>query len=177
MEIWKDIKGYEGIYKISSLGRVKSLQRIVENYGFQKKALLKERILKPSMDRYYYMVRLRKNGESKQFKIHRLLALHFIDNPDSKPHINHIDGNKKNNSLSNLEWCTASENMQHAYDNGLKKKMYGRNNGASKLVLNLESGIYYESCKNASIAYGIKHTTLKSQLNGNNRNKTNLIYA
>ncbi len=101
-EIFKDIKGYEGLYQVSNLGRVKSFNR-----G-------KERILKPCLDRYgYFHVTLSKNGKQKGCTIHRLVATTFIPNPNNLPQINHIDGNKTNNKIENLEWCTAQENVTH----------------------------------------------------------------
>lgn len=78
--------------------------------------------LSPKIDKYGYKVLcLRVNGANCHITIHRLVALVYIPNPDGKPQINHKDGNKLNNSLGNLEWCTAKENTQHAYDNGLAK--------------------------------------------------------
>lgn len=178
IEIWKDVKGYEGIYQVSNLARVKSLSRIIENFGVHKNILTKEIILKQSLSGsinfQYYTVRLTSNSISKSYKVHRLVAINFIANPLNKPQVNHIDGNKFNNHVENLEWCTQNENMQHAYDTGLKKKMFGSKNGASKFVLNFETGIYYESIKDAARSININYTTLKSQLNNNIRtNRTN----
>lgn len=103
--IW--IKGYEGLYKVSPEGTVTSFKR-----G-------KIRILKPENSRGYLRARLYKDAEVKNFLVHRLVALAFIENPENKPQINHIDGNKLNNSVENLEWCTASENCRHAVSTGL----------------------------------------------------------
>ena len=112
-EIWKDIKGYEGIYKISNLGNVKSL-----NYNRKGKP----KSLKPGVDTHgYFYVNLTKNGKTKTTKIHRLVAETFVDNSFKKPCVNHIDGNKKNNHHSNLEYCTYQENTIHAFKTGLQK--------------------------------------------------------
>ena len=109
-EVFKDIKDYEGLYQVSNLGRVKSLQ------------MGKERILKPSFDRYgYFHVTLCKNKKRKGFTVHRLVAQTFIQNPLNLPQINHIDGNKTNNNITNLEWCDLSYNIKHAYKNNLWK--------------------------------------------------------
>ncbi len=122
MEIWKDVKGYEGHYKISNLGKVKSLK-----FGGN-------RILKNCKHRAGYLkVCLSKNGVQNQILIHRLVAPPFISNPENKPFINHRDGNKKNNNLKNLEWCTASENMTHSFKNGFHGSRKGSLNGNAKL--------------------------------------------
>lgn len=109
-EIWKDIKGYEGKYQISNLGRVKSL-----NYNNTKK----EKIIKSEITKGYVRYRLSKNKKLKRFLAHRLVAEAFIPNPNNYPIINHIDGNPLNNDIKNLEWCTYKYNAQHALKTGL----------------------------------------------------------
>lgn len=99
-EIWKDIKGYEDIYQISNLGRVKSVET--------------DRILKGcKTSNGYLIVSLYKNSVMSTKKIHRLVADAFIQNPENKPQVNHIDENKTHNMVSNLEWMTAKENSNH----------------------------------------------------------------
>lgn len=135
-EIWKDVKGYEGLYQVSNLGRVKSLDAYV-NVGIKnvKKALRKGKYLKATVNRCgYFIVELSKNGTRKTTTIHRLVASAFIDNPHNKPCVNHIDGNKQNNYISNLEWCTHSENIKHAFDNGLKVCKYGKEHHNHKII-------------------------------------------
>jgi hypothetical protein len=127
-EIWQDILGFVGFYQISNYGRAKSLERC-DSKGRQ----LKEKILKPKIDRNgYFYVRLSKNGKWKNFSISRLVALHFIPNPENKKEVNHFDGNKSNNHELNLQWCTRSENCLHAYKFRLKDYKE-ENNPNSKL--------------------------------------------
>lgn len=120
-EVWKDISGYEGLYQISNLGRVKSLERIDNNNH-----LVKEKILKPNDDgagKGYLYVNLGRKGRAK--KIHRLVAEAFMPNPENKKEVNHIDGDTKNNKIENLEWVTHQENCLHfTYVLGQHKAQY-----------------------------------------------------
>ena len=117
-EIWKDVKNYEGLYQISNLGRLKSVERIYKNRK------CKELIKKTSVANGYERIGLSKNGEIKYFSIHRLVAEAFIDNPKNLPCINHKDTNKRNNKVDNLEWCTHKENNN--YGNHYNKIMLKR---------------------------------------------------
>ena len=118
-EIWKDIEGYEGLYEVSSYGRVKSLGQFV-NHNYGGYAYRKGRILKPANNgQGYLQVVLYKNGYKKTFKVHRLVAEAFLDNPDNLPCVNHRDENPLNNIVSNLEWCTVKYNVN--YGTGLKR--------------------------------------------------------
>ena len=118
-EIWKDIKGYEGLYQISNFGRIKSL-KFWSNRN--KKYYDKEKMKKAYKDRDGYLrVSLSNNGQRKLKQVHRLVAETFISNPDNKPQVNHIDGNKQNNNVLNLEWVTCQENIVHSY-RSLKRK-------------------------------------------------------
>lgn len=113
-EVWKDIKGYEGSYQVSSIGRVRSLDRLIThmNMGIIRKHLYKGKILKPILEPDGYLsVSLYKKGSStKKFRIHRLVCESFISNPNNYPIINHKDENKTNNMVENLEWCDYSYN-------------------------------------------------------------------
>jgi len=127
MEVWKDIKGFEGCYQVSSLGRVKSLARNGSPYG--------ENIRKLSHTKDGYLkIRLLGNGKDITTRVHRLVAEAFIENPDNKETVNHIDGNKENNSVENLEWSDRHEQLYHAYNLGLKKPMQGCKNAHAKLT-------------------------------------------
>lgn len=114
IEEWKDIKDYEKLYQVSNLGRVKSLSRKAPTYhrGHTGYRITKEKILKSChIPNRYDVVILRKNNKGTTFAVHRLVAEAFIPNPDNLPEINHIDENKQNNKVINLEWCTHKHNM------------------------------------------------------------------
>ena len=120
IEVWKDIIGYEGYYKISNLSRVSSVDRVVPSLRWGEQSL-KGIIKKYSHNgQGYKIVHLSKHGKVKTTSVHRLVAIHFIENKYLKPQVNHIDGDKLNNSIENLEWVTALENNVHAHDTGLK---------------------------------------------------------
>jgi hypothetical protein len=110
-EVWKPIKGYEGIYEVSSYGRVRSLDRIVPDKNGVAQPF-KGKILGQYMSYGYYYVGLTKHCNHWQAKVHRLVAKAFIPNPDNLPEVNHKDEDKTNNRVENLEWCT------HAYNHG-----------------------------------------------------------
>ena len=141
MEIWKDIKGYEGKYQISSLGRVKSLK-----YNNTKES----KLLHQSLINNYYSVCLWKQRKGKQYRIHRLVAEAFIPNPLHLPEVNHIDENKLNNNVDNLEWCSSKYNCNYG----------ARNKKLSKPVQCVETGIIYPSILNAGKQTGINYTHL-----------------
>jgi len=136
-EVWKDIDGYENLYQVSNKGRIKSLERYRKtkhlsgvNSGYIQKELIKsQKKLKPNktsnVSSCYMQVTLCKNGNSKIFSVHRLVANAFIPNRHNKPYVNHLDGNRENNDASNLEWTTNRENQIHAVfniNNGLNAK-------------------------------------------------------
>ena len=116
MEIWRDIDGYKGLYQVSSWGRVRSTLIVDGNYIPLRPEVTKKGYLR--VDLYDA------NGRRKHKKVHRLVANAFIPNPDGKPQVNHKDGNKKNNSVTNLEWVTDKENKDH------RKNVYKEINNA-----------------------------------------------
>jgi len=117
--IWKPIRNYSEYYKISSDGRVRSFERVVFDKNGIRLRLNKPKEISPRIG-LYKMVGLNKNRIQTQISIHRLVALHFVSNTENKPQVNHKDGDKMNNNYWNLEWVTAKENLQHAFDTGLK---------------------------------------------------------
>lgn len=125
-EIWKPLKDYEGLYEISNMGRVRSLIKRGNNT---------HKIRKTGLDvaTGYINIQLRKNNKPLTKRVHRLVAEAFVPNPDNKPVVNHIDGNKKNCRADNLEWMTYSENTLHSFKNGLQKKIFGDKNYITKI--------------------------------------------
>ncbi len=186
-----DIPGFEGYYQVNKLGEFKSLARIVK--GRNNYHVKKERPMTVHFNSYgYAVVSLSKNGEFKPTKVHLILARLFIQNPENKRTVNHIDANKSNYALNNLEWATDSEQQIHAFKMGLQiprrgalNGMYGKIGNAgkgkdsvlSKIILDLKTGIYYFGTREASISNKINQGTLRAMLNGRIKNKTSLIYT
>ena len=140
-EIWKDVIGYEGLYQVSNLGRVKSYDKVIPQYFNDNRGEVlmhrKGKIMKISVYKRegYCYISLSKNGIKKKHKIHRLVALAFISNSNPKEFdmINHIDGNVRNNNANNLEWTNNYGNQIHAIKIGLNKNV-GVNSWWSKLT-------------------------------------------
>lgn len=137
-EIWKPIEGFEGLYEVSNLGRIKSIKRNTTKGGILK--------LYTNKQNGYVYAGLTKNNRRKTFRVHRLVMSTFVG--WSELQVNHIDGDKTNNKLSNLEYCTGSENMIHAYKNNLEKVTW------NKRVINLTTGKIYESATDAAKSVG-----------------------
>lgn len=122
-EIWKPIVGWENTYKISNLGKVKRIARNRKNTRPNLSKIIQEKILVPYLGKGYLIVSLTNFPIIKRARIHRLVAEHFILKVGGKEYVNHIDGNKLNNCASNLEWCTAKENIKHSWEIGLRNHL------------------------------------------------------
>ncbi|EEY6051664.1 hypothetical protein HF455_003810 [Salmonella enterica subsp. enterica serovar Bareilly] len=159
MTEWKDIKGYEGLYQISSDGRVKSLL-FLQRYthwitGKELFRQTKERILTVNViNSGYEVIQLWKNDKARPFLVHRLVAEYFLESPP-KQTVNHKDGNKLNNSVDNLEWASYSENHNHAVANGLKMQAIA--------VTDPKTGIRYPSIAQAARQCHASHKTIRAR--------------
>lgn len=175
-EVWKDIVGYEGCYQVSNLGNVKALRRMFTPNGatrFTKEKLANFYINKSG----YVKVQMSLNSKQKSYSVHRLVAIAYLPNDQNKQEVNHKDGNKLNNVISNLEWSTRSENVIHGIKNNLiKVKKRGFHN-MSKVVINVENGIFYDCVLDAAESININYDKLRNRLNGKVFNNTSLRYA
>lgn len=162
-EIWKEVENYPN-YFISNTG---VLKRVYKNGN----SLIKSYYVHKNK---YKRVHMSNSNGIKFFNIHRLVASAFIPNPYNKEDVNHIDGDKMNNHVSNLEWATRKENIKHSWDNGFQDNMI---NTHRKIILNTENGIFYESCTEASKYSNFSQSHLSSMLIGKKPNKTNLKYV
>lgn len=147
-EIWKDVFGYEGYYQVSNIGNIKGVDRIIK-YKSDGERLYKGINFKQETTKDgYKRVVLMKEGVKQRYMVHRLVAQTFIENPENKPYINHIDGDKGNNVVANLEWCTNSENVLHADSIGLRD-MSNHQPSNSKSILCVEKEIEFKSISKA----------------------------
>ena len=120
MEIWKEHPFYGGLYLVSNKGRVKSTDRIVNCKSGATRVHRGKELTQQLNERGYCCVTISFKKQAKSKKVHRLVAETFLPNPQNKRQVNHIDCNKRNNNVDNLEWCNNSENMLHAYKSGLR---------------------------------------------------------
>lgn len=161
-EQWKAVKGYEGFYEVSNTGKVRSIDHYVRSRSCNR--LVKGRLIKLQIDKDgYYKACLSKENIRKTVFVHRIVATAFIDNPNKYPCINHIDENKQNNRIDNLEFCTFQYNT--AYNNGIYKRASKR----KKAINQIKNGIIvyvWDCATSASKATKISRGNIVSCLNG-----------
>ena len=165
-EIWKAVKGFEGLYEVSNLGRVKSLERRLQITSKNRKPYKKitsEKILKQYVDRYRYMkVVLYKNNKAHYFTVHRLVASAFVENTCKKNAVDHIDCNRKNNHANNLRWVTTKENQMYSHKLGRQKW-----NAKPIVAINsLGERFYFDSQREAAQTIGVNQSNVARCING-----------
>ena len=163
-EKWLDVKGYEGLYQVSNLGRVRAPQKVIKGGRWDCLRTLKECILKQYPNKFGYLfVRLSKQGKYKNFRVNRLVAMAFIPNPNNLPVVNHKDENILNNCVDNLEWCSIAYNNNYA-TRVQRMADSQRNKNKSKRVrqLTLEGGFVTEfpSTMEVERSLGFKRTSI-----------------
>lgn len=158
IEVWKPIKGYEGRYEASNLGNIRSLDRMIKSKG-EGKRFLRGRVLKKLIVRNgYEHVALCKDGRTKRVSVHRVIASTFLKRRPEDEVVNHINGIKTDNRVSNLEWCTYKQNIRHAIDTGLIV-FDGRHVVRS-------DGVEFRSVTEAARAIKAPHANVEAQLQG-----------
>lgn len=167
-EIWKGIRGYEDMYAVSNMGRIKSLDKILP-HRIHGTWHIKERILRPAPNgpkgSKYLSVSLNVGrGVLVSLRVHRAVAEAFVDNPDGKTQVNHIDGNKFNNRADNLEWVTPQENSNHAWRTGLCENIVKRK---SVPVVCVETGTTYTSLAEAGRSVGVTSAAIGNAIKHN----------
>ncbi len=160
MEVWKDVIDND-IYQVSSKGNIRSKERYTKGrYGL---ILRKTKIIKPQLRERYLAVGMYKDGKFNSKSIHRLVAIHFVPNPDNKPEVNHKDGDKFNNNYWNLEWNTSLENVTHAIKNRLRK-MTGEEHPRAILnnkdIVDIRENKLNLTQKELGLIYGVTHYTI-----------------
>lgn len=179
-EIWKDIKGYEGFYQCSNLGRVKSLDRYVEEHT-GKKQFRKGQIIKPKTNKSngYLQLALNKDCVRKMKYVHILVAETFIENTNELKTVNHKDGNKLNNCVDNLEWASYSENNKHAYDE-LNRHIANEGPIPKNVYIIDTQNIslnFYSSITETSQDIGLSHTQINRYIHSNKKWKGRYIFV
>lgn len=168
VEEWKDVVGYEGFYKVSNLGRIKGVLRMVSNNKIINPIILKQRFNVNN----YLVVTLRKNGSCYIPYVHRLVVIAFLHNLENKPEVNHISGVKLDNRVVNLEWATKSENIKHSFTHlGKKPIKYwlgkkGGDNPRSKKIICLNTKEFFSSALEASEKFKISAASIKAVCRG-----------
>jgi hypothetical protein len=163
---WRDVKGYEGLYKISNLGHVFSLDRkITTKQG--RTYLRKGMAITVRLNNFGYLdTRLCKNGIKKSVFVHRIIAEAFIDNPNNYCCVNHKDLNRQNNSIENLEWVTSKMNAEHAR----RMRRLSAKHSKGRPVIDVCTGVAYPSIRKAAKALNVSYSSCKRMINGYGKN-------
>lgn len=165
MEIWKDIKGYEGIYQISNLGNVRSLDYRILNTNGVGYRTIKGRVMKPRENNKGYLIIGFSHGKRKTCTVHRLVAQAFIPNPNNYSDVNHIDENKHNNNVENLEWISHKDNMNYGNRSikaslKLSSTRQLAENGRATKIINLDTMEVFDTIKEAAIKYSVDYNAI-----------------
>lgn len=174
-EIWKPIPGYEGLYEASNKGRVKSIERVVvRNDG--RKRTVKERILKGSPDKAGYLLVTLHDGKSEQrtYPTHRLIGFTFLEPVEGKNEINHIDENKVNNAVWNLEWCTREENNN--YGTRTERSAKTQSKSVAQLTKDGKLVKVWLSTREAERQLGLKHGNISNAALGKQQTAYNYVW-
>ena len=159
-EVWNDVPGYEGYYQVSNMGKVRSVPRIIKIIWNGKEVLkpIKEReIALRKQNGGYLLANLSVGGHRKECTVHRLVARAFIPNPNNLKEVNHIDGNKQNNDVSNLEWCDRSDNLRH------RARVLKQRGNAVKIRC-VETGQVFDAIKDAAKWAGVTDSAIGAAL-------------
>ena len=175
-EIWKDVVGYEGLYEVSNLGRIRSLDRVVAHHTAGT-AVRKGKMRCLSFDGNYLNVSLSRDGKTVTRRVHRVVAEAFIPNPNNYSDVDHIDCNKLNNHIDNLRWCTSADNTKYAWENGLIHQVPYRERpldvqekqaAANRRAVIRSDGKWYKSTTDAAKDLGVSRGAVSHVLRGLN---------
>ena len=174
-EIWKPISGYEGLYEVSNKGQIRSIPRLV-HYSAGYDRINKGRVLEPvkasrNKNCDYFRVSLSKNNIVRQFPVHRIVAENFVPRKSGCDFVNHIDGNKHNNAVENLEWVTASGNKMHAVYTGIDIPNFG-----IKRVYCLTNGKVYPSASQAARELGLDDSSVSKVCRGKREHTKGMVF-
>lgn len=171
-EVWKDIPGYEGLYQASTEGRIRSLDRVTEyvkhySYGdVPVKQRFYGKVLHQSLTSGYLGTIFQVDGKTQYPLVHRLVAMTFVPNPENKPQVDHVDGNRMNNRPSNLRWVTSKENHANAISKGkhTSQQIYRK-----KPIRDIDTGEMFSSMMEAEDKYGIPRGRISAAIKSNQR--------